>query len=317
MTQRRGIRRFIFTRGGRVVVEIADRRLPRRVIAHGQRAVDLPALGLHFRSVSSRLRDNTQVVPLLPAQHQRRRAYGNGLRELGGFINILPNAFLEQRQPLCTVHRRQIQLNARLLWQRRRGAAIRRPDGPVESELAVKQPAAVEVVHPARVSGQREAVQVALDVQLHRQRLSGLFIQRRRQLASKILQIPRDVDLVLGTRVIRQVDCHFTLPGDRPLHRRLNRLRQDIHSRWLPVTVQIDGHLIRLFTLCGREVDIHELIKPAGGQRLALQVTVLKAELPAEIFQRALKGFNVQTVVLQTNVAFGGGHLTVQRDIKM
>ena len=43
----------------------------------------------------------------------------------------------------------------------------------------------------------------------------------------------------------------------------------------------------------------------------------VRVELPAEIFQGALKGFNVQTVVLQTDVAFRGGHLTVQRDIKM
>ena len=130
----------------------------------------------------------------------------------------MPNAFLEQRQPLCTVHRWEVQLNASLLRQRRRGAAIRCPDGFVEGELAVKQPSAVEVVCPARASGQREAVQVAIDVQLYRQRLSGLFIQRRRQLALKVFQIARDVDLILGARVIRQVNCHFTLPGDCALH---------------------------------------------------------------------------------------------------
>ena len=127
----------------------------------------------------------------------------------------MPNAFLEQRQPLRAIHRRKIELNARMVGQRRRGFAVRRPDGFVEGKLAVKQPAAVKVVCSARASGQREAVQIAINVKLHRQRLSGLFIQRRRQLALKILKVTRNVDLIVCTRVIRQVDCHFALPGDR------------------------------------------------------------------------------------------------------
>ena len=209
---------MIFTRGGRVVVEIANRCLPRRVITHGKRAVDLPALRLHFGAIRGGLRNNAKVVPLLSAQHQRRRAYRNGLRELGGFIHVLSNAFLEQRQPLRAIHRRKIELNARMVGQRRRGFAVRRPDSPVEGEFAIKQPAAVEMVCAARISGQRKAVQVAIDVDFHRQRLSGLFIQRRGQLAVDVFQVTRDVDLILHACVIRQLNSHFAIPGYRAIH---------------------------------------------------------------------------------------------------
>src|SRR5690606_13768048 len=57
VTQRRCRSRLIFpARRCRVVVEIADCRLPRGVIAHGQGGVDLPALSLYFRAVSRGLR---------------------------------------------------------------------------------------------------------------------------------------------------------------------------------------------------------------------------------------------------------------------
>src|SRR5690606_8048108 len=97
----------------------------------------------------------------------------------------------------------------------------------------------------------------------------------------------------------------------------LNWLRQYIHLRWLPAGIHIDRHLIGFVTLCRREVDIDRLIKPGGLERLTFQITVHKAELPTQVFQRALQRLNVETVITEVNIAFGGSHLPVQRDIKM
>ena len=286
----------------RVVVEIADCRLPRGVIAHGQGGVDLPALSLYFRAVSRRLRDDTQVVPLLPTQRERRCAHGDGLRELRRLIHVLPDAFLEQRQPLRAIHRREIQLNALVIRERRRGSAVRRPDGFVQRQLTVEQPAAVEMVRATRAAGQFEAVQVAHDVKRHGQRLSGLFIQRCRQLAAEIFQIASKIDLILRTGVVGQFNIHLPLPGGCTINRLLNGFRQYIHPRGLPVTVQIDSHLVGLLPLGGREVDVDGLIEPVGCERLTLQVAVHKAELSAEVLQRTFLRFDIQAVVVQAYI---------------
>ena len=53
----------------------------------------------------------------------------------------------------------------------------------------------LEMIRATRAAGQFEAVPVAHDVKLHGQRLSGLFIQRCRQLAAEIFQIASKIDL--------------------------------------------------------------------------------------------------------------------------
>ena len=153
----------------RIVVEVTNDSLPRRVIFHRQAGVNLTSLGFHPRAIRRWLGHHTQVVPLLACKGQRRRTQRHVLREGGCRAYAVGRAVLEQRQPLCAVHRRHIQLHARRLRQWRNSTAVRGPDSALKRELFPQQPAAIEMIIRPHVAGQIKAVQIPIDVELNRQ----------------------------------------------------------------------------------------------------------------------------------------------------
>ncbi len=167
------------------------------------------------------------------------------------------------------------------------------------------------------IARQGKAVEIPVDVQFHRQRLTRAFLQRRRQVAADVLQIAADIHFILGIATIRQLNRDFAVPRQAAFQRLADDIWQHIHPRRLPAGIEIHGHLIGFRAFGGGEVDIHRLIKPACGQRPAFEIAIHEAELAAQIVNRAIQRLDEQAVILQPDVAFGGGHGAVERDIQM
>ena len=117
--------------------------------------------------------------------------------------------------------------------------------------------------------------------------------------------------------MIRKLDGDVPFPRYAALERIVKLFWQHARFRWLPVRLHVHAHLIGLVALFGGEIDVQRLIKPGGGQRLARQVAVIKAEAAFEVMQRTVERFDKQTVIVQRDVARGLHQLAVQRDIKM
>ena len=87
--------------------------------------------------------------------------------------------------------------------------------------------------------------------------------------------------------------------------------------RRLPAGVHSNVDQEGLSSLGGGKIEIQRLIKPAGFQGLAFQIAICKAELTGQILQRRINRFDKQAVIHQIDIAFGGGQLAIQRNIKM
>ena len=79
---------------------------------HRQRGIDFTPLRLHLRAATVRLRDQTDVIPVLPGEGQRRCTKRHALRKGHITAHFVDSALLEQRQPLRAIHRRHVQLDA-------------------------------------------------------------------------------------------------------------------------------------------------------------------------------------------------------------
>ena len=165
---------------GRVEIEITHIRQPGRIVAHRQGSVDFTPLRLDLRAAGDRLRHQTDVVPLLTGKRQRRRTQHNALGKEYGAADFIRRPVLKERQPLSAIHRWQIEFNPRLVRQRREPLAVRSKDCPIQRQLMVQQPAAVDMILRADGAGQVEAAQTAGDVNFDRHRLSSGLIDRRR-----------------------------------------------------------------------------------------------------------------------------------------
>ena len=163
---------------GRIEIEITHICQPRSIVAHRQCGIDLTPLRLNLRAAGDRLGHQTDVVPLLPREGQRRRTQHNARWKEDAAADFIRRALLEQRQPLRAIHRRQIEFNAGLVGQRREAFAIRREDRSVQRQLTVQQPAAVNMILRANGSGQVEAAQTAGDVNFDRQGFASGLVDR-------------------------------------------------------------------------------------------------------------------------------------------
>ena len=113
----------------------------------------------------------------------------------------------------------------------------------------------------------------------------------------------RNVNLALPWQVAAK------LAGDLRGH--LRQLRR------LPVAVELDIDAEVLRILFGAKADADRLTEPVRAQRIAVQIAVIKAEPAGEVFQGSVERLNVQSVIVEIDVAAGVHQLAVERNIKL
>ena len=165
---------------GRIEIEITHICQPRSIVAHRQYGIDLTPLRLNLRAAGDRLGHQTDVVPLLPREGQRRRTQHNARWKEHAAAHFICRAVLEERQPLRAIHRRQIELDTGLIGQRRVPFAVSGKDRSIQRQLMIEQPAAVNMILRPDGAGQVEAAQAAGDVNFDRKGFAGGLTDWRR-----------------------------------------------------------------------------------------------------------------------------------------